>query len=103
MNRALKRTIAAAVIMALAVAFVPPVWAYRDWDSTPMEVDAYVLRPLGMAATILGAASFLVALPFAVITGTAEEAADQLVVAPYSFTFERPMGFPTTRSKDAGW
>lgn len=103
MSRGVSKGIAVAVVMALAVSLVPPVWAYRDWDSTPMEVDGWVLRPLGLAATVLGAASFLVALPFAALTDTTEQVADRLVVAPYKFTFERPMGFPTTRYEEAGW
>ncbi len=103
MRKAARRTVALALIMALAVALVPQVWAYRDWDSTPMEVDAWALRPLGIAATVLGAASFIVALPFAALTGTTQEAADALVVAPYKFTFERPMGYPTTHYEDSGW
>ncbi len=103
MRKTFERMIGLAVIAALALALVPQVWAYRDWDSTPMEVDAWALRPLGIAATVLGAVSFVVALPFAAITGTTEDAADALVVAPYKFTFERPMGYPTTRYEDSGW
>jgi len=103
MRKKIKRSLGSALVVAIVLAFVPQVWAYRDWDSTPMEVDAWALRPLGIAATVLGAVSFVVALPFAAITGTAEDAADALVVAPYKFTFERPMGYPTTRYEDSGW
>lgn len=103
MRKNFKRSIGLALVVAITLATVPQVWAYRDWDSTPMEVETWALRPLGIAATVLGAVSFVVALPFAAITGTTEDAADALVVAPYKFTFERPMGYPTTRFEDSGW
>ncbi|MEJ5378073.1 MAG: hypothetical protein WHX93_15970 [bacterium] len=103
MKGTFRKTIVLIVVLVTTMALVPQVWAYRDWDSTPMEVDAWVLRPFGIAATVLGAAGFLVALPFAALTGTTEDAAQALVVAPYKFTFERPMGYPTTRYEDGSW
>jgi hypothetical protein len=66
-------------------------------------VEALFVRPFGIAATFLGAAIFLAALPFAVITGTTEQVANELVVAPYRFTFERPMGYPTYPYQEGGW
>ena len=55
-------------------------------------VDALLLRPLGIAATILGTATFVLTLPFSLPTRSAGKAAKALVVKPAKFTFERPLG-----------
>ena len=64
---------------------------------TPVEpgvvvVDLVVVRPLGIVATIAGAAVFIVALPFSALGGNTEETWESLVVSPSEFTFKRPMG-----------
>jgi len=103
MKREVKVIAALMLALGLVMGSVSPLCAYRDWDTTPVEVDGLVLRPLGIGATILGAAAFLAVLPFAAITGTVESTADALVMEPYRFTFERPVGYPTTRYEDSGW
>ena len=55
-------------------------------------VDAFLLRPLGLAATVLGTAAFLVTLPFSLPTRSADQAANALVVEPAHYTFARPLG-----------
>ena len=55
-------------------------------------VDAFLLRPLGLAATVLGTATFIVTLPFSLPTRSAGKAAKVLVVKPAKFTFARPLG-----------
>ncbi len=57
-----------------------------------MMVDAAVARPLGMVATVGGAALFVVTLPFSLAGGNAAEAADRLVVQPGRETFVRCLG-----------
>jgi hypothetical protein len=57
-----------------------------------MLVDAFLLRPLGFAATVLGTATFLVTLPFSLPTRSADDAAKALVVKPAKYTFARPLG-----------
>lgn len=57
-----------------------------------MLVDAFLLRPLGIAATIVGTATFLVTLPFSLPTRSADDAAKVLVVKPAQYTFTRPLG-----------
>ena len=54
--------------------------------------DLLVARPGGLAATVLGAAIFVVGLPFTLMNGSTEQAAQQLVVNPASYTFARPLG-----------
>ena len=57
-----------------------------------MLLDAFLLRPLGLAATVLGTAAFVVTLPFSLPTRSADDAAKALVVKPAKYTFARPFG-----------
>ncbi len=54
--------------------------------------DALVLRPLGFCGTVLGAAAFVISLPVTLPTRRTDEASRILVVTPYQYTFERPLG-----------
>jgi len=61
-------------------------------DPVEMAADALVARPAGLAATAVGAAIFVVALPFAAIVGDVKETGRVLVGAPAHFTFQRKLG-----------
>ena len=71
----------------------PPTAADRTVPD-PMEVsaDALLVRPVGVAATVVGAAIYVVALPFAAIAGDIHTPAKSLVGAPAHFTFKRRLG-----------
>ena len=60
--------------------------------STDMVVDAVVMRPLGLAATLIGAVLTVVALPFTIPGGSVESSARELIVKPAEYTFKRPLG-----------
>lgn len=70
--------------------------AYANVEEEPsagaMFADAIVARPLGLVATTLGAAAFIVSLPFSALGGNVEQAADKLVVGPARETFVRCLG-----------
>ena len=55
-------------------------------------VDAAIARPLGIVGTALGAAVWVVTLPFTLPTGTVGEAGQSLVVDPAVTTFYRCLG-----------
>ena len=57
-----------------------------------MAIDLVVVRPLGLAATVVGAVGWVVALPFTLPTGQAGETAHQFVGRPFEYTFNRPLG-----------
>ena len=57
-----------------------------------MTGDALVARPVGLVITIIGAAAFLVTLPFSLLGGNAGEAAKTLVGGPAKTTFVRCLG-----------
>ena len=60
--------------------------------STRMLADTFLVRPVMLVGTILGAATFVVSLPFSAAGGNTGEAWNQLVVAPASYTFGTPLG-----------
>jgi hypothetical protein len=57
-----------------------------------MVVDVVVMRPLGLAATIVGTVLTVVALPFTIPSGSVEASARELIVKPAEYTFQRPLG-----------
>ncbi len=59
---------------------------------TDMVVDLVVMRPLGLAATVIGAVGFVVSLPFTIAGGNVGEVAQELVARPAAYTFTRPLG-----------
>ena len=58
--------------------------------------DIALVRPGCFVATVLGSAVFIVALPFAAMSGSVHQTADTLVVHPAQATFTRPVGDFTT-------
>ena len=65
-----------------------------DDNGGPMEVaaDALVVRPVCLAATVVGSAVFVVALPAAALSKSVKKTANTLVVKPANATFKRPLG-----------
>jgi hypothetical protein len=57
-----------------------------------MTADVLIARPLGLVATICGAAFFLVGLPFIAMTGDISHPADRMIGEPGRYTFTRPLG-----------
>lgn len=64
----------------------------EDRGAVAMIFDLVLLRPLGLAATVVGTAFFIVSLPVSVIGGNTGEAAKKLVAEPAKYTFARPLG-----------
>lgn len=56
-----------------------------------MVIDVPI-RILSLGLTVVGTAFFIVALPFAMSSGSTGDAWDALVVEPFQFTFTRPLG-----------
>ena len=57
-----------------------------------MTADLLVIRPLGIVATVVGSAIFIVSLPFSALGGNTKIAYQKLVKDPAKFTFKRPLG-----------
>jgi hypothetical protein len=57
-----------------------------------MTADVVLLRPVGIIGMAIGAAVYVVSLPFAWLGDNMDEAADELIVKPAKYTFSRPLG-----------
>ncbi len=57
-----------------------------------MVGDLLIARPLLIGATVIGAAVFVVSLPFTALGGNIEEAAEALVAEPGREAFARCLG-----------
>lgn len=68
----------------------------RAVDESPsalaMTADALFARPVLFATTVVGAAVYVVSLPFSLLGGNAKEAGEVLVVGPAEATFVRCLG-----------
>ncbi len=84
-------TATAAVTLAPSVQAAGSVHA-DDATFGTMVTDALVARPLGLGATIIGTAAWIITLPFSALGGNVNEAAQTLIVAPARYTFVRPLG-----------
>ena len=87
-------------IALLCAAMSAPALAAPEGEPTDgaMMVDLVVARPIGAARTVLGAAVFVVSLPFTALGGGVGEAAETLVVGPAKETFVRCLGCTATSS-----
>ena len=95
--------LAAAAVLSGALAM--PVLADINNEPTGEEMvaDVLVARPIGVAATLLGTAAFIVSLPFSLLGGNVDKAAEGLVLEPGRETFVRCLGCRNTGRRDAGY
>ena len=61
-------------------------------DPAAIMVDTLLVRPLCLAATVIGGAVFVISLPVAATSKSVHRAAEALVVRPAEATFTRPLG-----------
>ncbi|MDN5938342.1 MAG: hypothetical protein L0H83_06735 [Salinisphaera sp.] len=101
-NLAWIKSLCIALAVAAALFASRPAAAVDSYVNTPpsaaaMAVDAVLIRPLSLAATVIGAGLFVVSLPFSLLGQNTGDAADALVAEPAQYTFLRPLGdFQTT-------
>src|SRR5512139_1199873 len=85
-------------VLALVLVVMPLVAAAQQEGTlsgdraADMVVDVVLVRPLGLAATLVGAVLTVVALPFTIPSGSVEASARELIVRPAEYTFTRPLG-----------
>ena len=90
-----KMILVPALVLAVGI---PPALA-MDQDQIAREptgdeilADGLIARPLGLIATVIGAAAFVVTLPFTIPSKSTDRAAATLVAEPARYTFKRPIG-----------
>lgn len=91
-----KRALVAVSCAALFAAGTPAL-AGDDYPSfgesgTSMAADLFLVRPISLVGSIVGAAVFVVTLPFTLTTQSTDEAAKELLGKPLEYTFNRPLG-----------
>ncbi|MBI4641599.1 MAG: hypothetical protein HY731_12945 [Candidatus Tectomicrobia bacterium] len=69
-----------------------PTVATQEVSAGAMIADAFLVRPVGLGAMILGTVAFIISLPFSLPTRSADKAAQKLIVEPAKYTFTRPLG-----------
>ena len=60
-------------------------------EAFAMVIDVPI-RVIGLGLMVIGTAFFIVALPFAMTSGSTGDAWEALIVEPLEFTFTRPLG-----------
>ena len=88
----LRRAVVAISCVALMAGSVPAMAQEGDASGLDMLGDLLLVRPVALVGTVLGAAVFVVSLPFTLPTRSANEAANVLVASPFEYTFNRPLG-----------
>lgn len=63
-----------------------------ETGSDTMVADFVAVRPLQLAALILGTATFIVALPFSALGNNVDQAYELLMEEPARLCFNRPLG-----------
>ena len=85
------KLVTAICILALLGAGTTPCYASVD-DDMEVAADALVVRPACLVATVVGSVLFVVALPWAAMSGSVKKTAHVLVGRPAKATFSRHMG-----------
>lgn len=86
-----------ALVGVLALAISVPAVAERANEPTALAMtgDLIIARPVGAAITAVGAAVFVLTLPFSALGGNVKESAQTLVVKPAQEAFVRCLGCKT--------
>ena len=79
-------------IAALGLCSISPASASQPGDSAAAVTDVILVRPLCFAATIIGSALFVVALPVSIPSRSVKKTGRILVAKPARATFTRPVG-----------
>ena len=93
----LKHALAAVSCVALLAAGSPALAGGDEYPSygesgTGMAADLLLVRPISLVGAIVGAAVFVVTLPFTLTTQSTDEAARELLGKPLEYIFNRPLG-----------
>ncbi len=93
--------------LSLSIALIAPQMAYSETlEESPtalaMTGDLLIARPLLLAMTVIGTATYVVSLPFSLAGGNAKQAGETLVIGPAKATFVRCLGCTQSGYKKNG-
>lgn len=80
------------LIITMTLVFAFSASASASQQAAEIIADVVLVRPVSLAAVIVGTALFIVALPFSAPSGSVSETAQALVATPFRYTFARPIG-----------
>ncbi len=87
----MKRVMVMFIVLTLILTAVPAF--AEDQGSAPMMIaDVLIARPVSFVYMVVTSAVYVVALPFAALSGSVEPVTQTLVVKPFKITFTRPVG-----------
>lgn len=89
------------LVASLATILMAPQLGYsqeveEDPSALAMAGDLIIARPVGLVATVVGSALYVISLPFSLAGGNAKQAGKTLVVEPVMTTFVRCLGCTKT-------
>jgi hypothetical protein len=87
-----KRFVAIACALATGLSSVTPCRALENGTPEAIAADVLVARPACLAATVVGSAIFVLALPFAAMSKSVKKTGRTLVGFPARATFSRELG-----------
>ncbi len=78
-----------AALLAPSSSFAAEDWGWRVGRTI---VDLAIARPFTFAATAIGAGVWTATLPITLPTHTSKEALETMVISPWKYTIDRPLG-----------
>ena len=85
-------TLPAATVAAAAGAEGMTPVPQSEAEEIPVIIDVLILRPAGLVACVVGLAAAVIALPFAIPSGSMDKVSRALIQEPFVYTFKRPLG-----------
>lgn len=61
-------------------------------DGAAALLDLAIVRPISLAASLVGIGTFIISLPFTIPSSSVASAGRSLVKVPLAYTFTRPLG-----------
>jgi|APFre7841882654_1041346.scaffolds.fasta_scaffold15004_4 hypothetical protein len=84
-----KLTVTILIAICIIMTSMP---AFGNNEGLDTTVDILLVRPVSLAATVVGMAVFIVSLPFSIPSQSVGSTAKTLVAEPFNYTFTRPIG-----------
>jgi hypothetical protein len=79
------------ILIAICI-FMTSVPAFGNDQAFETTMDILLVRPVSLAATVVGTAVFIASLPCSIPSKSVGATAQTLVVEPFNYTFTRPIG-----------
>lgn len=89
------------LVIAVTCVSMPAFAADKGEEAVLVTVDVALIRPVSLAAVVVGTAVFIASLPFTIPAGGVSKAARVLVAEPFAYTFTRPIGCPDMKCEQA--